>query len=250
MTEPSLELARARELLAATPPPGARARVLAAVLDSRRPVAQKPLWRALVFVSALLVTTTAAAVGGPALVRWAGRQSRAEFAPSPGAAALHPARPLTRGGHAAPAHALPTPTPPLSAAPPSAVPPLAPSAMLAPTVSPPTVRPRSSVEPTASSLPSPSALAQEVAAYREAAALVATSPGLAIVRLRAHRERFPGSALGPEVSLRLVQAFTALGRSADARREAQSFLARYPRSPKRAEMLAIVDGAPAVTADQ
>jgi TolA-binding protein len=250
MTEPSLELARARELLAVTPPPGARARVLAAVLDSRRPVAQKPLWRALVLVTALLVTTTAAAVGGPALARWAGRQSRTEFARSPGTAAVHPARPLPHGGHAAPAHASPAANPPLSADPPPAVPPLAPSAMLAPTMSPPLARPRSSLEPPPPLLPNPSLLAQEVAAYREAAALVATSPGLAIVRLRAHRERFPGSALGPEVSLRLVQAFTALGRSADARREAQSFLARYPRSPKRAEMLAIVDGAPAIPADQ
>jgi hypothetical protein len=92
--------------------------------------------------------------------------------------------------------------------------------------------------------PSESALAQEVAAYREAAALVATSPGLAIVRLRAHREHFPKSALGEEVSLRLVQAFAALGRTADARREAQSFVVRYPHSAKYQELRAVADGAP------
>jgi TolA-binding protein len=87
-------------------------------------------------------------------------------------------------------------------------------------------------------------LAREVAAYREAAALVATSPGLALVRLRAHRDHFPSSPLAPEVSLRIVQAFTALGRETEARREARSFVIRYPHNAKRAEMQAVADGAP------
>jgi outer membrane protein assembly factor BamD (BamD/ComL family) len=73
---------------------------------------------------------------------------------------------------------------------------------------------------------------------------VTSSPGLAIVRLRAHRDHFPTSALGQEVSLRLVQAVTALGRDADARREAQTFVTRYPQSARRAEMEAIAGGAP------
>jgi len=90
---------------------------------------------------------------------------------------------------------------------------------------------------------SESLLAQQVAAYREASGLVQTSPGLAIVRLRAFQERWPTSPLGEEASIRLVQALVALGRDADARAQAAAFVTRYPASRRRAELEALASGA-------
>jgi hypothetical protein len=237
MTEPKVSIARARELLAVPAAAGARARVLGRVLAVRPGTVRRPLRRALVLATALLVSATAAAVAGPALVRWTGWSDNVTV---PGRALTPPSRvgptrsrpPLAKTPSPAPMLAIePPPSPVATDA--SAV-----SSPLPPATVPIAARPA----PTPAATSSTSTLAQEVAAYREAAALVATSPALAVVRLRTHREHFPASALGPEVSLRLVQAFTALGRGADARREAQSFLIRYPRSPKRAEMQAIVDG--------
>lgn len=237
MTAPHVSVARARELLTVSAPAGARARVLRQVLAVRPGTARRSIRRTLILVTALLVSATAAAVAGPALVRWTGWSATV---PAPRRVVTPPSRvaPARTRGPATKTHE-PGPavveTPTASPAPDTS------------SVSPPRPVPGPGLAarpaPSPSTVPSASSLAQEVAAYREAAALVTTSPALAIVRLRAHREHFPASALGPEVSLRLVQAFTALGRSADARREAQSFLIRYPQSSKRAEMQAIVDGA-------
>ena len=239
MNEPQLSLARARELLSVTPSPAVRARILRAVLAPRPPRARKSIGRTLVVVAALLVSATAAAVvAPPRFARWLGWRSPLESAkrgatPSPPRTRPRDARPVAPhdGPRVVSSSQALVPSPPSVRAPEPPVPTVAPTA-------------RSAPPSTAPPAPSTSLLAQEVAAYREAAALVDTSPGLAIVRLRAHREHFPASALGPEVSLRLVQAFTALGRGADARREAQSFLVRYPHNPRRPEMQAIVDGAP------
>ena len=85
----------------------------------------------------------------------------------------------------------------------------------------------------------PSTLAEEVAAYRAAEALVADSPGLAIARLNAFRHRYPASPLAEEASLRLIQALLALGRENEARRQARHFVVQYPRSAKRAELEAL-----------
>jgi outer membrane protein assembly factor BamD (BamD/ComL family) len=82
-------------------------------------------------------------------------------------------------------------------------------------------------------------LAEEVAAYREAEALVGDSPALAVQRLNAFRHRYPASPLAEEASLRLIQALLALGRVDEARAQARHFVVRYPRSAKRAELEAL-----------
>jgi hypothetical protein len=94
-----------------------------------------------------------------------------------------------------------------------------------------------------SSPPGPSELAEQVAAFKEAESLLATSPGLAIVRLRAFKERWPRSPLGEEASIRVIQALVALGRDADARALAARFVEQYPRSSRRAELAALAAGA-------
>jgi outer membrane protein assembly factor BamD (BamD/ComL family) len=81
-----------------------------------------------------------------------------------------------------------------------------------------------------------------VAAFKEAESLLAASPGLAIVRLRAFKEHWPHSPLGEEASIRVIQALVALGRDADARAQAARFIEQYPRSSRRAELAAFADG--------
>ena len=245
MSDPVITFAEARAALSLTPPPGAKARVLAAVLEPRPSRMRRPV-RAPILAFALLVSASAAAVGGPPLVRLATRAFT--FGKEPNGDSLRArgekvgvsttARPAARStpNRAVPREAAPSAV----VTPPDA----APSTALAPAPDRRTPNASGAAEGKRVEPPGDSSLAQEVALYREAAALVATSPGLAIVRLRAHRERFPRSALGEEVSLRLVQAFGALGRASDAQREAQSFVVRYPRSAKYAELRAIADGAP------
>jgi len=238
MNSVSPDLARARELLSVEPAPGAKARVLANVLAGPSRQRRSPRG-ALIVAFALLGASTAAALGTPEIARWFAAPAR-----SGGTA------PLSRTpDHARATTARHVPPPAAAASdaasiePPSSLP-LEPSSgqSAAPGALPSPETEHRSAAVTPSAAPSAaSTLAQEVAAYEEAAALVTTQPGLAIVRLRAHRERFPASALGEEVSLRLVQAFTALGRVADARREAAAFVTRYPRSPKRAAMQTLAD---------
>ena len=251
MTDPVINFAEARGALSLTPAPGAKARIFAAIHEPRAERVRHPL-RLPVIAFALLVSATAAAVGGPPLLRWSTNALAAQkekyraspAAPTSAKGGTTKARGATPAAPSAtapdPAELIPTPSSPSSAA----------------SIDAPTTQnggrsaarhddsSRSASDTPASQAARDSALAEEVAAYREAAALVASSPGLAIVRLRAHRDRFPKSALGEEVSLRLVQAFGALGRDADARREAQSFVVRYPHSAKYRELRAIADGAP------
>jgi TolA-binding protein len=241
MNDVSGNLARARELLNLEPTPGAKARVLANVRAGTKRERRSP-GRALIVAFALLGASTAGALGMPEVARWF-------LAPAlPPAAASVPSGAPIRTPPLPPRHLAPSEGTPAASTSDTAS--LEPGTRPLPPASRPPLpaAPALDIErraPAASGSAAPSAgstLAQEVAAYEEAAALVSTQPGLAIVRLRAHREHFPGSALGEEVSLRLVQAFTALGRDADARREAAAFIARYPRSPKRAAMQTLAEG--------
>lgn len=246
MSDPVIPFAEAREALSLTPPPGAKARVLTAIRGTRAERARRPL-RLPAIAFALLVSTTAAAVGGPPFVRWSTRAlgvHTERHRPSPVAPS---AEKQARARGTPGAARLVAEAPAEGALPPPASPAAPVEAPTTEVLSPDGKR-RTASAPGTPGDPSAdrardSALAEEVAAYHEAAALIASSPGLAIVRLRAHRERFPKSVLGEEVSLRLVQAFGALGRDADARREAQSFVVRYPHSAKYRELRAIADGA-------
>ena len=76
----------------------------------------------------------------------------------------------------------------------------------------------------------PSELSQQVRAYQAAVELIAANPARALAALRAFRARWPGSALGQEADLRIVQTLLALGQAEDARQAARTFVARTPRA--------------------
>jgi hypothetical protein len=252
MTNDSAPLEQARELLRLAPPLGAEARVLRRVLEGKPRQERRPL-RPLVLLFSLLLSTAAAAGFGPTLVHWMGVWRQTERPPSAAvrAHATSSARPASRHATRAlvpPPSAAATPAPTeLGTAETTTLPPSSERSVPTAAVGAPSAAPMRLGAAAPSAAPAEAAesmLAREVSAYREAAALVAVSPGLALVRLLAHREHFPSSALAPEVSLRIVQAFTALGRDAEARREARSFVIRFPSNAKRAEMEAVADGAP------
>jgi hypothetical protein len=242
MTHPSSEFAAARAAVTLSPPIGARERVLHRLVSNGSRRGARPV-RALVLVLTTLVTTTAAAVGVSVVPRWL-EQHRFLIAGAHGSmpAARDATTPNSRRAvpHAAPAAASAVPGPALLPSPdlPELPAPLEPRPL--PAVIP---HPSAHVE-AATPAASESLLSQQVAALREASGLVATSPGLAIVRLRAFEERWPNSPLGEEAAVRLVQALVALGRDADARSQAHAFVTRYPASRRRAEMDALVSGAP------
>ncbi|HEV8550302.1 MAG TPA: hypothetical protein VGQ57_14760, partial [Polyangiaceae bacterium] len=77
MRTDSAPLEQARALLRLKPPPGAEARVLRRVLERKRAPERRPL-RPLVLVFSLLVSATAAAVGGAPLARWVGAKLATE----------------------------------------------------------------------------------------------------------------------------------------------------------------------------
>jgi TolA-binding protein len=232
MTDVKRALATARILLATEPLAGASERVRRAVLaraESKRPRRARPL----VLAMAVALTTSAAALAvveaphlGKMLALW--RHPSSSAAPS---APAHPAR-QTRPP-AQPAAS------PLRSAQPEMRPPSVASVNPIPELprSPATgAAERANATPAHDSPPS---LAEEVAAYREAEALVGESPGLAIARLNAFRHRYPASPLAEEASLKLIQALLALGRQDDARRQARHFIVQFPGSAKRAELEAL-----------
>ncbi|HEY3499073.1 MAG TPA: outer membrane protein assembly factor BamD [Polyangiaceae bacterium] len=224
-------IAGAREALRnVTPPRGARERVLSAVLF--RPRREAPKLTVAVALLLVLVASSAAAFG-LAVASRLGLLRRADApraAPAGQTPQASPRRPAARA--TAPATAS-------QAAP--AAPELAPEVALPPALE---AAPRVAVNTPRQASPvkadSDSLLSLQVAAYKEASALVAVDPGAAVTRLQAFRRRYPTSSLLPEVQLRLIQALGKLARTDDARREARAFLARYPASSRRAELEALV----------
>jgi len=228
------DLAALRAAVTLSPPTGAKERVLRSLVVPNERRGQRPL-RVLILVLATLVATTAAALGVSMVPRWVGRHfalAAGAHAPTPAprpTSAPHPHRSAPR---AEPESPVPGPDLPV----------------IPPATTMPVPQPAASPRPSAALEAAPNAggeslLAQQVAAFREASSLVETSPGLAIVRLRAFQERWPASPLGEEAAVRLVQALVALGRDADARAHASAFIVRYPASRRRAEMEALVSGA-------
>jgi hypothetical protein len=89
----------------------------------------------------------------------------------------------------------------------------------------------------------PSALAQQVAMYRQIAALEDDDAKLA--GWRAMRDRWPSSTLRHEIDLNVVDTLGRLGREDESRREAKGFLQRFPGSPRAEEMRQLLGERPA-----
>lgn len=128
---------------------------------------------------------------------------------------------------AAPTRPLPARSRPAPASPPLARGPAPPPSS---TPTPPTQRPAAP----------PSTLAAEVASLRAArSALDAGDPAGALRALERHAREFAdGQMLEDRLRLR-IEALCALGRAAEARREADAFLADHPRSTHAARVAAL-----------
>ena len=109
----------------------------------------------------------------------------------------------------------------------------------------------SAPEPSNLSGPEVSELSQQVRDYREAVATMRTDPKLALSRLYAYRSKWPRSAIGEEVELRVIAALLALGRRHDAANMASRFVQRYPSSARAPEIrrLAAASSRPGVFED-
>jgi hypothetical protein len=99
--------------------------------------------------------------------------------------------------------------------------------------------PRPEAAPTSASAPQvapppPSLLAQQVARYRQIAALKDDKAALA--GWQAMRNEWPASTLRHEIDLNIIDTLGRLGRKEEARREATGFLEHFPNSSRAAEM--------------
>ena len=233
MNAPPREVVVAREVLRKVSVPlGARERVLRAVLHPPRRQARPQLTLGGALV--LLLVASSAAAFGLAAASWLGLLRPAGNGHAV-TGSLEPKRSPAPAGRRAEAMI----REPVTAPVPSTNEPVAAS---------PRIEPERSVVahaaghplPTASTANGASSLALQVAAYKDASALVARRPADAVTKLDAFRRTFPSSPLLPEAQVRLIQALGALGRTEDARREARDFLVRYPASTRRAELEALV----------
>jgi TolA-binding protein len=86
-----------------------------------------------------------------------------------------------------------------------------------------------------------SELSQQVADYRIAVAELRHNPPLALERLKAHRAKWPSSAIRHEVDLRIIEALVTLGRHNEARDAARGFLQQYPDSARAMEVRRIAE---------
>jgi hypothetical protein len=143
------------------------------------------------------------------------------IAPSPAAAVVAPSA-------SAPSSARPARTPsPLR---------LPAATVVEPPVSPPRAPPALA--------PPPDPLADAVAAYHAAAAREPRDPTAAVAAWDAWLVRFPDNALAHSVEVRTLALLVRLDRRAEAAARARAFLARYPDSPRRADVERIAGAAP------
>lgn len=84
-------------------------------------------------------------------------------------------------------------------------------------------------------------LARETAMLEEARGLLARSPRRALAALREHETTFPHGQLEAEREVMAIDALGGLGRGDAARRRAQAFLARFPRSPQADRMRSLLE---------
>jgi hypothetical protein len=116
----------------------------------------------------------------------------------------------------------------------------------------PGVAGRSAPRPGATALPEPSGAAAEPAAPVEVAAETESSilqqaqdalggdPARALSLTDLHRARFPGGRLAQEREVLAIQALLGLGRGAEARARAASFLASFPTSADRRRLVVLI----------
>ena len=221
MHESIPELSEARELLRrVTVPSGARERVLLG-LRSRAHVRRKWTVRLGVAGAGMLVGAAAAALGLGLAARPG--EPTPTIRPAPAAAEIP-------SGRARPE--LVAPAPPVASADDRE-----PERSHAPVIS-------QAVSSRPSEGAEPSELSRQVRAYQAAVELIPTNPAQALAALRAFRSRWPGSALGQEADLRIVQTLLALGQAEDARQAARTFVVRYPESPRAPDMRVVAGMAP------
>jgi len=87
----------------------------------------------------------------------------------------------------------------------------------------------------------PSELAQQTEAYRAAVALSGHDDAGALHGLRAMQSRWPRGSLAPEVDFQVVRVLVHMGRAAEARDAARTFLRRHPRSTRAPDMQRLID---------
>jgi hypothetical protein len=221
------ELNRLRSVLVVAPPLGAKSRVQAAVMMPRpRRRAVPP--RLAVLVTMLLL---AAAAGATALIH------RAKTPPQQSVAAASPPAPSASVERATEA---------LSAS--AAAVSVSDSATdnvnnatdtIDSSAAPVPSQRASAPHPPGSSSEGPSALAQQVEAYRSALSLIGKDDDAALARLRAFKSKWPRSALAHEADLRIVEILVRLGRRDQAKDAARDFVKAHPESPKVDEVRAI-----------
>jgi hypothetical protein len=107
---------------------------------------------------------------------------------------------------------------------------------MTPRPSAPIVEKGNPIEPPSQSGAAASELSQQVRDYHEAVAPMRADPQLALSRLYAYRSKWPRSAIGEEVELRVIEALLALGRRHDAANAASRFVQRYPSSARAPEI--------------
>jgi len=113
------------------------------------------------------------------------------------------------------------------------------SSPASPRVDPPTAPVPSS---TASGL-APSAASDESLATVRLRALEGSDPAAALALARDLDTRFPDSQDAPERAAIAVQSLGRLGRFAEARREAQALVRRYPGTPWAAKVVTLAEAA-------
>ncbi|MEM7152858.1 MAG: hypothetical protein AAF799_08445 [Myxococcota bacterium] len=137
-----------------------------------------------------------------------------------------------------PPPAPPTPVPQTPSEAPTAVPPSTPS----PSPSRPphrTRRPPSSPKPSAAPEPAEPSLAEELALFRRATLMVERDPARALELLERHRQRFPQGTLRTEGQVLRARALCALGRTEEATRLRDGFIAQHPGSALATRMRSV-----------
>jgi hypothetical protein len=98
-------------------------------------------------------------------------------------------------------------------------------------------------QPAEAAAPPPDQLAEAVREYRAATALESSDPLAAVNAWQAWRARWSQTALAHGADLRLLALLDKLDRRAEATLLAREFLRRYPRSPRRADVERMLEGA-------
>jgi outer membrane biosynthesis protein TonB len=110
----------------------------------------------------------------------------------------------------------------------------------------PETKPSAAARPEAAAAPAPAPAPErpapreesttEVALLDEARQALGGNPAKALQLTRLHEQRFPGGVLGQEREVIAIDALSRLGRTAEAKRRAERFNARYPGSAHQSKI--------------